>query len=1386
MQRSHPVYYWDGIVDPHNLTAEYAETVQQLMNGEYRELKLEKLHGYNVYSIRLNRSDRMLFTTIDMNGASYVMVLDIVLNHDYHKSPFLKPGVLKNYLELNGEAFKDALIREDDFIAHENLNIPTASTDAGEATQCNYVPVECFQQRFIIFSADQDQIAKREKLPLVINGAAGSGKSCVALSMLAHYVARHGDKLVRPLVYVTESEKLCASMFQNWCALPIAHKVDRGMIQFKTYHQLVMENDQAAAELKVVGKTECFEFIRERIKSKRNQDKAVNRPSFTNAFFKNVEVMYQEFRIISGCHNWDVYKNLGAKQSLVDQQDQRKWLYDEYEHYLSFLSHSRCIDVGFYRAKLANKFQLVVVDESQDFSHLQLEVLCDSAFQSQICYCEDARQSLADNLPKKTFFGRLLDAQNRKVTFKELALTYRCPASVVRIANGVLDLGGRLSGQRQASAMLPDVNQAAGAYIWLDELTDDRLALLLKEAETPGFAVVTRSEWISRAKKIFNTELVFTVEEIKGLEYQTVLVYRLLNNTIYYEANNLLATMSAQGDKLLAADKFGPPFNALYTACTRSTESLIVLQDCTETRHKLRHLTDHLRAYADKAEVKVVRPVDNKSAAESWFAEVKKQISQGNIEIARSIYIKQLEMTNDDFDQLLNILIEPVVQEVKVTAPKQSKRNKHKKKSKKTVVVSLPAVKRIDRAEINRLLRKSFLTDNDCKKLFEPIKERGGDCEFSLLFEDSDLRCLVADFLIPKHHEQIVRFMTAKSLCSEQLSDKIPSPLYFISRCEASLCALSKNEAFSDLLVSVATDHQQVLLGCTFNLSCFDAGISLLGQVIRSLPVLCHKLNQAMLLASGRGPYGFMTSIFYNLLLSKDGLPVIQYLLDEAPHLFNELPIRALFPRVPNHMMPRLFDLLSCKQGSAVLLGLRKQSSAIDKTLEHTINPYDMVRLHEVLNGDQENDADIDAKIDSLKILMSRLDHGSPEVRRQLLESFMAQPVAHSALFSVPLSNGECLFTNLFDLKSTRGMWLSEILPKHAFKLTQYVTVSALSRVSPASTLPPPILWMLGSECGASVLLGWIENNQRIMRAINPYAALSKMPLAQYYKSGLPDSCNAFKNSQLRPVVGKDVYVSALSLALLTNPGRTIFSTFMVNAQFSRLVSINDMLENSLLDVAKKEKTSPFLIYSKSDVGLHVLSEIFKYQDLRVIDEQALVDTLCHGVNIVGNDYYGHCCLLDMLLVDKGKDILVLIMVRMKLSRQSLLVKMIFNALTENVTGDSISIKILVAISNDNYLVEAVVAYLAHNPEIYKTFNKNMFSDILSKLDGVTYSIRMTVLNCTRGGRKLFDFITRSMLMSESRINDDNVSMTFFGASSASTSSNDSSHDLSDGLKRQP
>src|SRR3990167_9642237 len=84
------IYYWTGFVDPkHQIKPEHHKVIEQLLLGNTFTAKLDlkkTSSSHRIYSAHINKEQRILFTTMPINQNPCLIILDVVLNHDYGKS----------------------------------------------------------------------------------------------------------------------------------------------------------------------------------------------------------------------------------------------------------------------------------------------------------------------------------------------------------------------------------------------------------------------------------------------------------------------------------------------------------------------------------------------------------------------------------------------------------------------------------------------------------------------------------------------------------------------------------------------------------------------------------------------------------------------------------------------------------------------------------------------------------------------------------------------------------------------------------------------------------------------------------------------------------------------------------------------------------------------------------------------------------------------------------------------------------------------------------------------------------------------------------------------------------------------------------------------------
>ena len=101
----HRFYYLRGAFGEAGLLDTHQEAIERVLYQGYTSKNIEKLQGYDVYSIRLGDVARLLFTTISYGEEDYLLALDYLPNHEYEKSKFLKYRVLERYREQATQFF---------------------------------------------------------------------------------------------------------------------------------------------------------------------------------------------------------------------------------------------------------------------------------------------------------------------------------------------------------------------------------------------------------------------------------------------------------------------------------------------------------------------------------------------------------------------------------------------------------------------------------------------------------------------------------------------------------------------------------------------------------------------------------------------------------------------------------------------------------------------------------------------------------------------------------------------------------------------------------------------------------------------------------------------------------------------------------------------------------------------------------------------------------------------------------------------------------------------------------------------------------------------------------------------------------------------------------
>lgn len=296
-------------------------------------------------------------------------------------------------------------------------------------------------------------------------------------------------------------------------------------------------------------------------------------------------------------------------------------------------------------------YDALVVDEVQDMTPVQLALLLRLLKDPHaFLLCGDAHQVVHPNFFSWTAVRELFWGGGvREVPLSVLDSNFRNAREITRVANRVLSLKHARFGSvdRESTALVTPASAQEGQVSVLPLDAGELRTLNEAVRRNARFAVIVlRDEDKAAARAHLQTPLVFSVQEVKGLEYDGVVLYNLIGSqrrTYTDIAGDLrpdevedsaLTYRRARDktDKSLERAKFY--VNALYVALTRAVEQVVLVED--DPAHPLLDLLGVRPGEKARVEARV-------SSAQEWAAEALRLQAQGKTEQAQAIVQEVLQ-----------------------------------------------------------------------------------------------------------------------------------------------------------------------------------------------------------------------------------------------------------------------------------------------------------------------------------------------------------------------------------------------------------------------------------------------------------------------------------------------------------------------------------------------------------------------------------------------------------------------------------------------------------------------------------------------------------------------------------------------------------------------
>ncbi len=607
-------------LDISRVERQYRKLIGFLEKDDFHSAQVKKLtgngSGEGLYRAKLDDANRLIFRMMTYGGERYALILEAVLNHAYEKSKF-----------LNGARVDEAKIVA--ISAPETPSVPEMETLP------SLVYVNPSNRRFhlldkiISFDPWQDEIY-RLPAPLIIIGPAGSGKTALTLEKMKSAAGE--------VLYVTLSRYL-ADNSRN------------------IYYSNRYEND---------GQEISFLSFREFLETMRvPEGREVAYSAFARwlgRFPRQQRVpdahrLYEEFRgVITGSvidKPWlgrDDYLGLGVRKSIYPEAE-RGLVYGLFEKYLQFLRENGLYDPNIlahdYLGLVRPAYDFVVVDEVQDITNVQLQLILSSLKRpGNFILSGDSNQIVHPNFFRwsnlKSMFYTSGDMEAQKVT-RILQSNFRNSVALTTLANALLRIKQKRFGSidKESNYLMKSVASEAGEIVFIRDSEKAKRDLNQKTRRSTSFAVlVMREEDKEAARRFFDTPLLFSIQEAKGLEYENVILVNFISNerASFGEIVSGVNPDDLEGDleyrrardktdKALEAYKFY--VNSLYVAITRAVRRLYLIE--SDTGHPLVRMLG-MKDPRETASIEV-----KQSSTADWQAEARRLELQGKQEQADQI-----------------------------------------------------------------------------------------------------------------------------------------------------------------------------------------------------------------------------------------------------------------------------------------------------------------------------------------------------------------------------------------------------------------------------------------------------------------------------------------------------------------------------------------------------------------------------------------------------------------------------------------------------------------------------------------------------------------------------------------------------------------------------
>ena len=418
----------------------------------------------------------------------------------------------------------------------------------------------------------QRKLVEIEKENVLVQGVAGSGKTNVCISKLIYTACRnYSGKILytsfsRGLIIDTKNK---IEIFKNTIQNFIDNYKNNRIVFTDKNHKKAIENrlgiyivaDSEANIIKQLSK--IVEFLDSHVDYKLFEDlykdyfdEEINfsdEEIFVNEFLKNLtnhqlknrlekiknvsySVIYKEiYGMIFGCYSGENGKlsleEYKAKRTNSFSKEECEIIYAVATEYKKYQQANKLLDNNEISLRLINiqdklkKYSLSIVDEVQDYTEVNLNLL--KLISIKMFCVGDALQMINPSYFSFSYLKRLM--YNEDVTnVAELECNYRNNKRIVELLDGLSAINIKQFGTHSFVLTGESIDQNEISNVVYT--TDGSFLGKLKKEKFENFTILVNDKKVKdELRKDFKKQEILTISEIKGLERESVVLYKVLS-----------------------------------------------------------------------------------------------------------------------------------------------------------------------------------------------------------------------------------------------------------------------------------------------------------------------------------------------------------------------------------------------------------------------------------------------------------------------------------------------------------------------------------------------------------------------------------------------------------------------------------------------------------------------------------------------------------------------------------------------------------------------------------------------------------------------------------------------------------------------------------------